>query len=50
MRPPPDGTVGTADRPVLAWLYAGMTYSAGPANTNRWNPMLVTPSHLMNRT
>ncbi len=25
MRPPPDGTVGDSDRPVVAWLYAGVT-------------------------
>ena len=28
MRPPPDGTVGTQDRPTLAWFYAGMVYAA----------------------
>lgn len=25
--PVPDGTVGTADRAHIAWLYAGLTYS-----------------------
>jgi len=27
MRPPPDGTVAASDRAVVAWLYAGLTYS-----------------------
>ncbi len=28
MRPPPDGSIGTSDRPVIAWFYAGLTYAA----------------------
>ena len=27
IRPFPDGSVGTVDRPVLAWLYAGLSYT-----------------------
>lgn len=30
MRPPPDGTVGTSDRPVIAWLYSGLSYGPTP--------------------
>jgi len=31
MRPPPDGTVGASDRPVIAWLYSGLTYAVAPS-------------------
>jgi hypothetical protein len=32
--PVPDGTVGTTDRPSLAWLYAGISYAAVAAITD----------------
>ena len=32
MRPPPDGTVGITDRPVVAWFYSGLVYSSTVAS------------------
>ncbi len=33
MRPPPDGSVNTADKATVAWLYAGLSY--GPLDLER---------------
>lgn len=30
MRPVADGSVGVADRPTVAWLYSGLSYSPPP--------------------
>lgn len=49
MRPPPDGTVGTQDRPTLAWLYAGIVYAAATVTAVLLNPMVCSVGRLMNR-
>lgn len=41
MRPPPDGTVGTSDRPTVAWFYAGLTYAALAAVAIRAQQLVV---------
>ena len=48
MRPPPDGTVGVSDRPVLAWFYSGITYALATAAAI-FNPMICSVGRLMNR-
>lgn len=50
VRPLADGAVGAADRATVAWLYAGLTYSApAEAVSGSVNPMLVTSSRMMRR-
>ena len=46
VRPVADGTVGTADRPTVAWFYAGLAYAALEAVTG--SPQVVVVGFLQN--